>query len=106
MIKELILGLILGFLIMFFSHNLVNSITDGSIQSNIIITLILGIVCICIGYFLLWDSDTIRNGLLIGGFLLLYNSLIMNWGNIDNVSRTVILGGILVWLSHYLYNME
>jgi hypothetical protein len=106
MFTDLILGTFLGVTLNFFVHSLLDSINfdkpyNEKMEQKIVITLVIGVISMIIGY-ILWDNSVMRNGLLLGGFLLIFYSLVINWNKLDNMAKTILFGLMLVYIIfHY-----
>ncbi len=51
-------------------------------------------------------NDMMKYGIIIGSIGLLYNTLILNWDNLDNNNKLLLLGlnfGIILW---YIYSKK
>jgi len=99
-LKDIIIGTIIGILLNLFIHSFINSLEwdisyDDKYRRKITIAVTAGLISLILGYFMFPDNKCLKIGLFVGGGLLIYYSLIMNWNVIDNMSKTLVLGGLL-----------
>lgn len=115
-IKDIILGIIVGFLFYLLSFKLIDSIFENEkpadkIQKSVISLYIIAIIGITISNTVFTNNPKLKNdmmkyGIIIGSVGLLYNSLILNWDNLDNNNKLLLLGlnfGIILW---YIYSKK
>jgi hypothetical protein len=115
-IKNIILGIIIGFLYYLLIFKISDSIyadenpTDR-IQKSVLTIYVVSILSIYASNTILSKSNEFKNnmlkyGIIIGSLSLLYNSLILNWDNLNDSNKIVLLGlnfGLVIW---YIYSKK
>jgi hypothetical protein len=112
MILNIVIGCILGIiyylLICQMSKYLyidTDSDQELNIQHMILFMFLGGLIALFIGYHLKTNSS-IQFGLFIGSFMLYFNSLVINWNNMDNHRKIILLSitfGLLIWYTCVKY---
>jgi hypothetical protein len=82
-------------------------IMKDKIQKVIIIDIIGAIVAFALAY-LFFESGKLKNkiikyGLMLGGLILAGYTILCNWYNIDDTTKIMALGGILLYIMIYSY---
>lgn len=83
---------------------------NEKIQKNIIVEIISGIGAIAMAFYIFNNkkckNKTAMYGLLLGGGLLLFSSLVSNWNVVNDYTKIITLGGIMIFFILYSYKFE
>ena len=111
MAKPLVINILLSIpiagLFILFINKLIEILTidlkaEDKIKKTLLISFIIGIIGILIGWFIFYKSKVKNMGVMLGLFLgslyLMINSLLINWNKLSNDSKLFMIGSIFVAL--------
>ena len=113
-VGDIFLSIPIGILYYFFINKLTN-VTTGNLpyaerfQKSLIFTFVLGLLGLILAFTLFKNNDFFKNrslrfGLVLGSSLLMFYSIISNWGKMDESTKIIIFSillGLLIWFSYY-----
>jgi len=80
------------------------------VQKQFVLNFLFGLVLLCLAFTLFTHDRKISNriiklGFIIGSIFLLFNTIILNWHNLDSTSKTCLLCiclSIIMWYAYYI----
>lgn len=77
-------------------------IAEEKIKKNLLISFIVGIIGILIGWYVFYKSKmknkAIMIGLFLGSIYLIFNSIFLNWNKLTNDTKLFMIGSVFVAL--------
>jgi hypothetical protein len=111
MLKKLIFSVPVAVIYYILVYNIINSMYESLAynekkQKTITLIFVVSLLTLISSYFLMNNEKTssIKIGLAGGGGLLMFNSVVKNWDNLENQTKVTILGimfGFVSWVAYY-----
>lgn len=84
-----------------------NSVYKDKIQNNLIIEILGGVVAFAIAFLIFgnkkYENKTAKYGLIFGGIILLFSSIICNWDIIEDATKLFSMIGVMCLMILYSY---
>jgi len=111
MLKKLLFGAPVAAIYYVLVYNIINATYESlpyneKKQKTITLIFVISLLTLTSSYFLMNDEkiSSIKIGLAGGGALLMFNSVIKNWDNLESHTKVTILGllfGFVLWVAYY-----
>lgn len=84
-----------------------NSAYKDKIQNNLIVEIIGGIVALVLAFWVFgnkrFENNIVKYGLIFGGVILLFYTMIVNWDAIEDGTKLFTLIGAMIFMIIYSY---
>jgi dipeptide/tripeptide permease len=112
---NIVIGTVIGFMTYALIYNMTDNMTnklefDEKVQKRFVLNFLFGLVLLVLAYTFFTTNKKLSNkmvrlGFIISGSCLLFNTIILNWDNLDESSRVCLICiclGIVMWYAYYI----
>lgn len=119
MFKDIIFGLLLSFVYVVLVNKSISLFLSDltyseKFQQSMLIIFMIAILSLALAYTVfssheLYKNNIIKIGLTVGGIWIMFHSLFINWNNINEEIKLLVIGvifGLIIWFSYSHHNQQ